>query len=406
MLRCEMTDMAPQTALELAEAKVRGVEDRLRAAERMAAIGLLSAGIAHDYNNLLGVILGFGEVALSRPSGPAASDVQQIMSAAHRSAELTRQLLAYSGTEVTHMEVLDPVALITNLSAMLQRTIGPHIELDLHVILPVGYIEVDPSRIERLMMNLVLNARDAIATSGKITIRLAEAYLDDAFVRDHPGAVVGRQVVLSVTDNGSGMDAATLAHVFDTFFTTKSHGCGTGLGLANVCDIVKQSSGNIVVHSTVGRGSTFDVYFPRSQSFPKSTPPPPPSEREALRDRERGVVLVAEDDALLRSLADHALSSAGFRVRVAASGGEALRLCETDAAITLLVTDLVLPGLRGAELAALATKARPGLKVLCTSGYALTDLLAEDTLPDGASFLEKPFLPSLLVTTVRQMFDG
>lgn len=401
-----MSDAPLRAALALSEAKLHGAEDRLRAAERMATLGMLSAGIAHDYNNLLGVILGFGEVALHRDGGPDASDVEQIMVAARRSADLTRQLLEYSGRGVDRREVLDPVALVTSLAAMLQSTVGPQIELELHVLLPVGFVEVDPSKIERLMMNLVLNARDAISDRGKITIRLAEASLDEAFVQSHPGAVLGRQIVLSVADTGSGMDAATLAHIFDTFFTTKSHGSGTGIGLANVSDIVKHSGGNIVVQSELGQGTRFDVYFPRSKSCPRSSPPPPLRERDALRDGKRGVVLVAEDDALLRSLADHALTAAGFRVRVAASGGEALQACESDGAITLLVTDLILPGLGGAELAALAKKARPDLKVLCTSGYALADLSGELTLPDGVGFLEKPFLPSVLVSTVRQMFDS
>ena len=400
-----MTDIDLRTALKCAETKVQVVEDLVRHSERMAAVGLLSVGIAHDFNNLLGVILGFGERALSRADGPHASDVENMMLAAQRSADLTRQLLAYGRRDATHKEIVDPVALMTKLATLLQRTIGSHVELMLHITLPVGGVEVDPSRLEQLLMNLVLNARDAIPESGSITLGLAEAWLDDTFVRSHPGAITGRQVVLSVCDTGVGMDDATRSHIFETFFTTKAKGQGTGLGLANVCAIVKECCGHIFVDSELGRGTTFKVYLPRASSGPRSSPPPRRAELQSASHPDRGTVLVAEDDPLLRVLAEHALTAAGYRVRVAASGTEALEACENDGAITLLVTDIVMPGMHGGELVTLARRARPGLKVLCTSGYTVADLKTQGALPGETSFLEKPYLPSLLVRTVQKIMD-
>ncbi|MDB4975563.1 MAG: sensor protein [Myxococcaceae bacterium] len=393
------------SARRQAEAALRITEDRLRHSERMETVGMLAAGIAHDFSNLLSVMLGFGEKALTREGGPQAADVEGMMAAARRSADLTRQLLAFGRRQVMHREVIDPVALVTNLESMLQRTIGPDVELELQVTLPVGRVEVDPGKLEQVVMNLVLNARDAIATRGKITIGLCELDIEERYAREHPGTSAGRQVMLSVSDTGSGMDAATQARIFEPFYTTKAHGKGTGLGLATVYGIVKQSGGNIWVYSELGRGTTFKVYLPRSEHKPRSMMPKSLAPKPPARSEQALTVLVAEDDALLRLLADHALTAAGYRVRVAASGDEALALCQSDPSISMLITDVVMPGLRGPELIALARKVRPDLKVLCTSGYALSALKEQEAMPEEVAFLEKPYLPSLLVRTVRQLME-
>jgi two-component system cell cycle sensor histidine kinase/response regulator CckA len=394
------------TARKLAENSLRLTEDRLRHSERMETVGMLAAGIAHDFNNLLGVMLGYGEGALLREGGPRASDVEGMMAAARRSAELTRQLLAYGRRQVMRTEVIDPVGLVTNLEQMLERTLGPDVELVLEVTPPVGAVEVDPSKLEQVVMNLVLNARDAISKAGRITLGLREVHLDDLYVREHPGGMTGAQVVLSVSDTGVGMDAATQARIFEPFYTTKAQGKGTGLGLSTVYGIVKQSGGNIWVYSEVGRGTTFKVYLPRTHAAPRSIAPRSLAPRASTRAPSRGTVLVAEDDALLRTLALHSLTAAGYTVRVAASGDEALRLCEQDASITLLVTDVVMPGLRGPELINRARHVRAGLRVVCTSGYALTALQHQEAMPDDVTFLEKPYLPSVLVRTVGELLKA
>ena len=392
------------TAQKRAEANLRVNEERLRHSERMETVGMLAAGIAHDFNNLLGVMLGYGESALAREGGPVAADVEGMMAAARRSVELTRQLLAYGRRQVLRKEVIDPITLVTNLEGMLQRTIGPDVELALHVIPPVGTVEVDPSKLEQVVMNLVLNARDAIPGRGKITIALSQVDLDESYPRSDPATLSGPQVLLSVSDTGVGMDAATQERIFEPFYTTKEQGKGTGLGLATVYGIVKQSGGNIWVYSELGQGTTFKVYFPRSQAPLRSVAPARSlAPKQSVRAAAPGTLLVAEDDALLRTLAEHTLVAAGYRVRVAASGDQALALCQADDSIILLITDVVMPGLRGPELIARARMARPSLKVLCTSGYALSALKDQDSIPEEVSFLEKPYLPSQLIRTVRAL---
>jgi two-component system, cell cycle sensor histidine kinase and response regulator CckA len=394
------------TAHKHAELSLRLSEERLRHAERMEAVGMLSAGIAHDFNNLLSIILGYGEAALARPEGPKSADVEGMMAAARRSAELTRQLLAFGRRQVMLSEVIDPVALVRNLETMLQRTIGPDVDLTLHVSQPVGSIEVDPSKLEQVVMNLVLNARDAIVGRGHITLGLSELDLDDAYVREHPDTAQGPHVVLTVSDTGIGMDAATRARIFEPFYTTKTNGKGTGLGLATVYGIVRQSGGTIWVYSEPNQGTTFKVYLPCSTRPQRPPTPRPSTPKLDLASGSGATVLVAEDDQLLRTLSEHALGAAGYRVLLASNGDLALQLCEQHPEISLLVTDVVMPGLRGPELIARVRAVRPDLKLLCTSGYALAALKDRNELPEDIAFLEKPFLPSVLVRTIRELLQG
>ena len=388
------------------EASLRESEERLRHAERMEAVGLLAAGISHDFNNLLSVILGHAEHALTRAEGPRREDLEGVMAAAGRSAALTRQLLAYGRRQVMRSEVVDVARLITGLETILRRTLDADVQLSLRIAEQVGTVEVDPSKLEQVIMNLVLNARDALPRGGTITLAVDQVELDADYVQRHPGMQPGPHIRLSVSDTGVGMDAETLARIFEPFFTTKAQGKGTGLGLATVYGIVKQSGGDIWVYSEIGHGTTFKVYLPRST---RAAPPPAPRAPVPIASApapSTALVLVAEDDDLLRTLAEDTLVAAGYRVLVAASGDEALRLCESQRPITLLITDVVMPGLRGPELIVAARKTRPTLKVLCTSGYAVAALEEQRELPVDVTFLEKPYLPSALVTTVRQILGS
>jgi PAS domain S-box-containing protein len=381
-----------------AEVRLRESEERLRHAQRMESVGMLAAGIAHDFNNLLCVILGHAEIALGRPEGPLASDLEAVMAAAQRSAELTSQLLAYGRRQVLRTRSVDPGLLVTNLTSLLRRTLGGDVELSLTVVPPVGCLDIDPSKLEQVVMNLVLNARDAMPRGGMIGLTLSEVTLTAEFVRAHPDAPLGPHVLLSVSDTGVGMDAETQARIFEPFFTTKEQGRGTGLGLATVYGIVKQSGGNIVLASEPGKGTTFHIYLPRGER--DSSPPRGRSEPRLLPVRlGRDMILVADDDTALRGMAAEALKAAGYEVLTATNGDEALRLCNSYP-ITLLVVDVVIPGLRGADLIATALDLNPSLKVICTSGYAVPGLSQQQALPEQVVVLEKPYPPSLLVKTV------
>jgi two-component system cell cycle sensor histidine kinase/response regulator CckA len=386
------------SARKQAEVRLRDSEERLRHAQRMESIGMLAAGIAHDFNNLLCVILGHAEIGLGRAEGPHASDLEAVMAAASRSAELTGQLLAFGRRQVLRTRSVDPGLLVSNLASLLRRTLGGDIELQLSVAPPVGCLDIDPGKLEQVVMNLVLNARDAMPRGGKIALSLSEVTLTPEFIRQHPDAAPGVHVLLSVSDTGVGMDRATQARVFEPFFTTKEQGRGTGLGLATVYGIVKQSGGNIVLASELGQGTTFHIYLPRAER--ESSPPRVPSAPRLLPVRlGREMVLVADDDAALREMAVEALKAAGYEVLSASSGEEVLRMC-SGYPITLLLVDAVMPGLSGADLVACALEANPTLKVICTSSYAVPGLAPAPGLPEQVVVLEKPYPPSLLVKTV------
>jgi two-component system cell cycle sensor histidine kinase/response regulator CckA len=386
-----------------AEERLRTREARLNEAERLEALAMLSAGVAHEFNNLLSAILGYGEAALARTEGPQPADVEAMMAAAQRSAELTGQLLAYGRKQQLRVHVLDPAVLLRSFEPALRRTIPSDTQLRVQIKQPLGNVEVDPAQFEKVVRNLVLNARDALPTGGMITVELGELTFDEEHVRQHPGMHAGPHVMLAVSDNGMGMDRETQARVFQPFFSTKERGQGSGLGLSTVFGIVKQSGGHIWVYSEPGHGTTFKVYLPRSKAPPRTVPPPRAPSIPAPAPTEV-TVLVAEDDALLRTLAEHTLIGAGYRVRTARSGDQALTMCKEDPSIAVLVTDVVMPGLRGPELIAQARVLRPELKVLCTSGYALSALEEHSPLGD-VSFLDKPYLPSTLVRAVRALFE-
>jgi CheY-like chemotaxis protein len=382
-----------------------GLEEALRQAQKMEAIGRLAGGVAHDFNNLLTVIQGRSallEAHLS-PGDPLRRHVQLIEHASLRAAALTRQLLAFSRKHVVDPKVLDVNALLTGLEPMLQRLIGEDIMFVMASSGPVGRVKVDSAQLEQVIMNLVVNARDAMPGGGKLTIETAQVDLDEDYTQQHVGVMPGRYVMLAVSDNGVGMDAEGQAHIFEPFFTTKERGKGTGLGLSMVYGIVKQSGGNIWVYSEPDKGSTFKIYLPQVD---------PPMEdlvvepRPPARVRGNETILLVEDDRLLRELAETVLVSCGFRVLLAEDSLNVATQCEQyEGVIDLLLTDVVMPGLSGREVATQVLLRRPGTKVLYMSGYTSDAVVQNGALDADTDFLPKPFTPSSLAAKVRELLD-
>jgi len=382
------------------------LEEQLRQAQKMEAIGQLTGGIAHDFNNMLTVIMGYSELTLHslRPDDPARVNVEQIEQAGERASLLTRQLLAFGRKQVLQPKVLDLNAVLTNLDQMLQRLIGEDIDLVTVLAPGVGRVHADPSQVEQVIMNLAVNARDAMPRGGKLTIETANVELDDAYARRHGPVQPGAYVLLAVSDTGCGMDRDTQARIFEPFFTTKEPGKGTGLGLSTVYGIVKQSGGYIWVYSEVGRGTTFKIYLPRVEAVAKAVEP----SREATGSvRGSETILLVEDDAGIRALVRQVLAQSGYQVLEAHHGKHAIQICEQHAGpIHLLVTDMVMPEMSGTETAGHLTSLRPDLKVLFLSGYADEAVHRHGMLAAGANFLPKPFTPAVLARKVREVLDA
>ena len=383
----------------------RHLEEQFRQAQKMEAVGQLAGGIAHDFNNLLTAILGNTQLLLrDLPPGDAKrGDVEEIRKASERAASLTRQLLAYSRRQMLQPEVLDLNVVVAEMDKMLRRLIGEHIALGAGLAPDLGRVRADPNQIEQVIVNLAVNARDAMPDGGKLTIETANVDLDEAFAQAHLGSVPGSYALLAVTDTGSGMDASVRAHLFEPFFTTKEVGKGTGLGLATVYGIVKQSGGYISVYSEPGRGSSFKIYLPRiatpadEPAGPQKSGPAPGSE----------TVLVVEDEPAVLTLSRRALEAQGYVVLAASDPAAALRVVERHGGtIHLLLTDVVMPGLSGRELADRLTAQRPGIRVLYMSGYPGDAVVQHGTLPLGSAFLQKPFSPDGLARKVRDVLDA
>jgi len=392
--------------LERAIMERETVAAQLLQAQKMEAIGQLTGGIAHDFNNMLTVIMGYSELTLHslRPDDPARVNVEQIEQAGERASLLTRQLLAFSRKQVLQPKVLDLNAVLTNLDQMLQRLIGEDIDLVTVLAPGVGRVHADPSQVEQVIMNLAVNARDAMPRGGKLTIETANVELDDAYARRHGPVQPGAYVLLAVSDTGCGMDRDTQARIFEPFFTTKEPGKGTGLGLSTVYGIVKQSGGYIWVYSEVGRGTTFKIYLPRVEAVAKAVEP----SREATGSvRGSETILLVEDDAGIRALVRQVLAQSGYQVLEAHHGKHAIQICEQHAGpIHLLVTDMVMPEMSGTETAGHLTSLRPDLKVLFLSGYADEAVHRHGMLAAGANFLPKPFTPAVLARKVREVLDA
>lgn len=381
------------------------LEAQFRQAQKIDAIGQLAGGVAHDFNNLLTVILGFGELVLDNPTPDAAArrDVTALVHAAQRAAALTRQLLAFSRLQMLEPRILDLNAVITSMEGMLRRVIGEQLQLVTELSPSLGRVSADQAQIEQVVMNLAVNARDAIAASGTVRIETANIDLDAAFVAAHPGASVGPHVMIAVHDTGVGMDQAVQARLFEPFYTTKELGKGTGLGLATVYGVVKQSQGYIRVDSEVGRGSTFIIYLPRTaQSVPHDV-----AEAAPVRLAGTETILLVEDQDLVRGIAHAALARRGYTVLEAASGEEALALAEQHAgSIQLVLTDVVMPGMDGRELAGQIALRHPDVRILYMSGFASAIAGKDGVLAPGIAFIQKPFTPKALLQRVREIFDG
>jgi two-component system, cell cycle sensor histidine kinase and response regulator CckA len=383
----------------------QALEDQLRQAQKMEAIGQLAGGVAHDFNNLLTAINGYSDLTLRRlaEEDPLRRNVEEVRKAGERAAALTRQLLAFSRKQVLQPVALDLNALVSDMEKMLRRLIGEDVELRTALAPGLGSIKADPGQVEQVIMNLAVNARDAMPRGGKLTIETAEVRLGEDAASRLAAAAPGTYVLLSVADTGVGIDDETLEHIFEPFFTTKEQGKGTGLGLSTVYGIVKQSGGGVRVTSEVGRGSTFEVYFPRvgegAQEYRRGTEP-----EGELRGTE--TILLAEDEEMVRRLTREVLEMYGYRVLVAAGGGAALLICERhEGPIHLLITDLVMPEMSGRELVARVASLRPEMKVLFMSGYTDASATGQGGFEEGSDFIQKPFTPAALARKVREVLD-
>ena len=392
------------TAQRQAERALNATEQQLRQSQKMEAVGRLAGGIAHDFNNVLSVILSYGEMLLGElePGDPKRDDVDEIQTAARRAADLTRQLLMFSRQQVVSPKVLDLNDVLARMGAMLRRILGEDIDLKFGTAPDLGQVMADPSNVEQIIMNLVVNARDAMPTGGKLTIETANAELDEHYSHAHFGAAIGPHVMLAVSDTGCGMDRATQSRIFEPFFTTKDVGRGTGLGLSTVFGIVQQSGGTVWVYSEPGAGATFKVYLPRVTAPAVVTSP-----EAGCNLRGTETVLLVEDQEQVRVVAARVLERSGYRVLVAERPSQALALAETHpGVIHLLLTDVVMPEMGGAELAKRIALTRPETKVLCMSGYTDDSVVRHGVLLSEMPFLQKPFTPGALRAKIRELLDA
>ena len=382
------------------------LEEQLRVSEKLRAIGSLAGGIAHDFNNLLAVILSYSEVALdSLPEqAPARADLVEIKSAGERAAELTRQLLAFSRRQVLKVEPVDLNRVLRGLEKMMRRLIGEHIEIELKLADGLGLTRADPGQIEQVIVNLAVNARDAMPEGGKLSIHTKNTELDEAYADGHRGVDPGHYVLLTVSDSGTGMDDATRQRIFEPFFTTKDKGKGTGLGLATVHGIVEQTGGRVWVYSEVGAGTTFKIYLPRLLDGTATAV----AEQDRLEARAVGTetVLVVEDEEPVRNIVERLLRAAGYTVLTAQHGQAALGAVEHySKKIDLVLTDVAMPKLGGRGLVEELTRVRPGIKALFMSGYADDAIVHHGVLEVGLHFIGKPFGVAELLRKVRDVLD-
>ncbi len=382
------------------------LEDQLRQSQKMEAVGRLAGGVAHDFNNLLSVIV--GHTTLARKKLPAGDPLQrhtdQVMRAAERAGALTRQLLAFSRKQVLQPRILDLGTVVSDLCRMLPRLIGEDIEVVTRSEPELGRVRVDPGQIEQVIMNLIVNARDAMPRGGRLTVETSNAFLDETALASQPEVAPGRYVQLTVTDTGEGMTPEVQARAFEPFFTTKELGKGTGLGLSTVFGIVKQSDGHIEIASTLGEGSSFRIYLP--QVGEDAEAPAPPVAAASPANGSETILLVEDEDAL-RDLARESLALNGYTVIEASQGVAALDIARNyGSPIHLMVTDVVMPGMNGRQLAEQVTLLRPAMKVLYISGHADEVLQHHGALDPGLEFIGKPFTPDALAAKVRSVLDG
>jgi two-component system cell cycle sensor histidine kinase/response regulator CckA len=376
------------------------LEEQLHRSQKLEAIGRLSGGVAHDFNNLLGLIIGYSEALQEHvpPDDPYREAVDEIQNAGKRAAALTQQLLAFSRKQVLEPRVLSLNTIIVDIEKMLRRLVGEDITIELLLAPDTGMVKADRSQIEQVILNLVVNGRDAMSDGGKLIIETGKWTLDRSTVLRHPYVIPGPYAMLKVTDTGCGMDTALQSHIFEPFFTTKEKGKGTGLGLATAYGVIKQSGGYIWVDSEVGKGTTFRIYLPEVNAVAEAIPE---AQASPKAPRERRTILVVEDERSLRKLTRKTLSDAGHKVFEAGDASEALEILrKTEVVIDLLLTDVIMPGMSGKKLADVVVAERPGIGVLYMSGYADGEIATHGILEQGTAILRKPFTRDELMRQV------
>ena len=379
----------------------RALEERLAQAEKMEAIGRLAGGVAHDFNNLITVISGYTEILLARTELDGREHLAEIRHAADQAAALTRQLLAFSRRQVLHPRVVDVNEIVAGMEPMVRRIIGRDVTVAVRLATGPKTVKADRSQLERVILNLAANARDAMPTGGRLTIETGAVDFDDEFVAARGEGTAGPNVMLSVSDTGVGMSDDIQRQAFEPFFTTKEPGAGTGLGLATVFGVVKQSGGSIYVYSEPGRGTTFKVYLPATAPAPEEAEAPAAEPAAALGSE---TIMLVEDDASVRTLVQVMLESKGYRVLVADGPHEAERLCTSS--VDLLLTDVIMPEVNGRSLAERLTTAAPAMRVLFMSGYSDDAVFRHGELSPDAAFIEKPFSDRALARKVREVLDA
>jgi two-component system, cell cycle sensor histidine kinase and response regulator CckA len=401
----ELREAGERQARRRAEDSLRKTQQQLMHAQKLDAVGRLASGVAHDFNNLLSVVLSYATLTLHdlKADDPLRVALEEIRKAGVRAGELTRQLLAFSRHQVMQPRVVALDQVLAGMETMIARLLGADVEVTMLASSGLGKIVADPGQLEQVVTNLVVNARDAMPAGGMLTFETRNVDLDEEYARQHFGVKAGPYVLLAVTDSGFGMDRETQARIFEPFFTTKEKGKGTGLGLSTVFGIVQQSRGHVWVYSEPGRGTTFRVYFPRTDAAAE----PARSEPAPLSGHGTETILLVEDDEPVRTVACGILRRYGYRVLEASNGGEALLVCEQHGArIHLLLTDVVLPRMSGRQLVERLAPMRSEMKVLFMSGYADEAVLQHGILESDAAFLQKPLTPEALVRKVREVLGS
>jgi len=393
------------TARKQAEELLRHRDEQLRQSQKMEAVGRLSGGIAHDFNNLLGVIIGYSESIENRltPNDPLRKSAEEIRKAGERAASLTHQLLAFSRQQVLQPQILDLNSLVSDMGKMLRRLIGMHIELSTDLAPDLGKVKAEQSQIEQVIVNLAVNARDAMPEGGKLRIETSNLDVDEDLASSFHFLQPGPYVLLTVTDTGVGMDANTRRHIFEPFFTTKGPGKGTGLGLATVYGVVKQSGGGIIVDSEPGHGATFKIFLPQTQETAVEIAP---EEITTKGSAATGTILVVEDEEALLNITAERLTESGYNILTARDGLHALEIARSfNGRIHLLVTDIMMPKMGGLALARNLAELRPGIRIVFMTGHADREASYREALRSGAESIQKPFSHDQLIRLVRQALD-